>query len=129
MKTVTYLPNMERWKKHFISMADGKALSWSQRGKGSVGSRFTKMRTSRQLLTLDQIGKGISSLPPTIKYVSPVEQVVDQAKSDMKRDGPDQHHKKPIKGKPKIKATSLSHKRPTHQKQQIRRDIFGRYSK
>ncbi len=89
MAFVPYIADLEKWKKHFIHMADGKAV-------GSDG--------------LYVIGKthqtgGSGEGEPVVKYVTPTAQAVEQAESELK------YRKTPTKRSVGYKSLSSTSKR------------------
>ncbi|OOZ35903.1 hypothetical protein [Solemya elarraichensis gill symbiont] len=71
-----YVPNPQKWVQFFDKMARGK-LKWGQHGGGSV-SRIIPMD---QYISAQSDGQQFP-----VKIVSPAEQTVDQAKSELVRE-------------------------------------------
>ncbi len=67
MAFVPYVANLEKWKKHFVHMAEGKASS--NDGMYIIGKTV-------------QTGNGKDD-EPVVNYVTPTAQAVEQAQSEM----------------------------------------------
>ena len=108
-----YVPNPQKWVDFFDKVAQGK-VKLDQHGGGNVS----------HIIPMDQYASSHSNttqLP--VKIVSPSEQVVDQAKSELERENikPTQiknmaHKSKSRRGKHTHNRKTRAHKKPRNQK-------------
>ena len=81
-----YVPDPQKWVKFYKHLADGKINHYSinQIGEGE--------NNQSPILTVDKYidqSENKSTKQPALKLVSTTEQIVDQAKSELKREGED----------------------------------------
>ena len=69
MTLVNNINNLDKWKKHFLDMVEGK--------KSNIKNVYLLKNNKSK-----QVGGGAD---PTIKLVTPTQQAVERAKSDLKR--------------------------------------------
>ena len=89
MAFVPYIADLEKWKKHFMHMAESKTVGSG--GMYIVGKTYHS-------------GRGEND-EPVVKYVTPTAQAVEQAESEIK------HRKVPSKRKAITKSVSQASKR------------------
>lgn len=136
-----YVPDPQKWVKFYKNVAEGKVKQFAtnQVGAGSAGHSF--ITPIDKYLT--HFEKSSSSNQPPVKLVSPTEQIVDQAKNELKREGEDlkslsvamkshkrkRHTTKRIPKKRKRQASKKSRKYKHKPKTHIRRSKKTRQSR
>jgi hypothetical protein len=126
-----YVPDIKKWTKFYMAVNKGNVNPYTDHTmKGYQRGGGLRNKTSPYMLSIDTYTKDmdVTDNNPKINMTSPAEQIVEQAKSEVKREKIIKKDKRNVK-RPSQKASTSKGGPPTKRSKvvQLKSDVFGPY--